>query len=338
MTGTPRVFAETPDRASGGPDLLSEMLKAVRLTGSVFLNARFTAPFGLVSSKIYDDRTPMARLRHVSLFHMVVSGACRLETAKGQRFEVGAGELMFLPFADDHKLWNGNPVAMIPADNVIRPGPVEGMWTAAYGGGGEETRMVCGFVESSEFLFSPIFRTLPEVSIMRTGDDKVGALIGSTVREIVSLVEAATPGTQGMLGRMMELLFVEILRRHIARLPGGSTGWFAALNDPIVGRALQLLHADPARRWTIDELAREVGSSRTVVGERFKSLLGRPPMEYATSWRIQLAAERLRVGHESIARIAAGSGYDSEPAFIRAFKRVTGVTPGSWRAGMTAPV
>jgi AraC-like DNA-binding protein len=134
-----------------------------------------------------------------------------------------------------------------------------------------------------------------------------------------------------MLGRLMELLFVEILRRHVARLPTDSTGWLAALNDPVVGRALQLVHAAPARRWTAEDLAREAGSSRTVLAERFNALLGKPPIEYVTSWRIQLAADRLRGSQESIAGIAVDVGYESEAAFNRAFKRVTGVTPGRWR-------
>jgi AraC-like DNA-binding protein len=176
-----------------------------------------------------------------------------------------------------------------------------------------------------------VFRTLPPLVIDRVDDDKVGALIASTVREIVTLVDAAKPGSQMMLGRLMEALFVEMLRRHVARLPRESTGWLAALNDPIVGRALKLVHAAPARRWTADDLAREAGSSRTVLAERFNALLGKPPIEYVTSWRIQLAAERLRGSQESIASIAADVGYESEAAFNRAFKRVTGVTPGRWR-------
>src|SRR5205807_6862406 len=122
-------------------------------------------------------------------------------------------------------------------------------------------------------------------------------------------------------------------RRHIGRLPAGAKGWFGALNDPIVGRTLQLLHAEPARRWTIEEIAHRIGSSRTVLADRFKALLGRPPIDYLASWRIQLAAERLRVGHESISSIAANIGYESDAAFIRAFKRITGTTPGSWREG-----
>ena len=130
----------------------------------------------------------------------------------------------------------------------------------------------------------------------------VGGRLASTVGEIAHLVEAATPGTQAMLGRMMELLFVEVLRRHASRLPAGSKGLLAALNDPLVGRALQLLHADPARRWTADTLAREAGSSRTVLGERFNGLLGRPPIDYLTSWRMQVAADRLRHGRDGIAQ------------------------------------
>ena len=181
----------------------------------------------------------------------------------------------------------------------------------------------------SEFLFAPVFRTLPELLVEQTGDGRIGELIASTVREIIALVDAATPGSQLMLGRLMEMLFVEVLRRHIARLPSGSQGWFAAINDPIVGRALQLVHADPGRRWTAESLAREAGSSRTVLAERFNALLGRPPIDYVTSWRIQLAAERLRGTEAGIGKIAADVGYESEAAFNRAFKRVTGIDAGA---------
>ena len=134
-----------------------------------------------------------------------------------------------------------------------------------------------------------------------------------------------------MLGRLMELLFVEVLRRYAMQLPQSAKGWFAALNDPIVGRALQFVHAEPARRWTVDDLAREAGASRTVLAERFNAVLGQAPIEYVTGWRMQMAADRIRNGHDSLAAIAADVGYESEAAFNRAFKRVTGVTPGRWR-------
>lgn len=310
------------------------MLKAVRLTGSVFLNARFTAPFGVVDPTSYGERTPMAHLRHVSILHLIVAGSCQIETA-GERCAITAGDLIFLPLPGQYKFWSGEPERIAPAAEVVRPSAIEGMWTVDYGGGGTEVRMLCGFLESSELLFAPIFRTLPHLVVERTSDDKVGALIASTAREIQSLAEAAAPGTQAVLGRLMELLFIELLRRHVGRLPAGAKGWFAALNDPIVARALQLMHAEPGRRWTIDDIGREVGSSRTVLTDRFKALLGRPPIVYLASWRIQLAAERLRAGHESVPTIAAAVGYESEAAFARAFKRITGMTPGDWRKGNT---
>ena len=336
MIGTPPLFAGTPETARGDHDVLAEMLRAVRLTGSVFLNARFTAPFGIVSPKQYDERTPMAHLRHISIFHLIAAGSCTVEIASGERKTVSAGDILLMPFADAHKFWNGEIGEMATAADLVRPGPIKGMWNVNHGGGGQETRMVCGFLESSEFLFTPVFRTLPPLLVDRTEDDQVSALITSTVRQILVLTDAAAPGTELMLGRLMELLFVEVLRRYAARLPASAKGWFAALNDPIVARAMQFVHGDPARRWTADDLAREAGSSRTVLAERFNAVMGQAPIEYVTSWRMQLAAERIRNSRDSLSAIAADVGYESEAAFNRAFKRVTGVTPGRWRDGVAA--
>jgi AraC family transcriptional regulator, alkane utilization regulator len=335
MTETPPSFAGTPDRAAGAasPDVLSEMLRAVRLTGSVFFGGSFTAPFGVISPKHWDESTALARLRHISIFHLITAGCCTIELKNGERCDIAPGDILLLPFADEHRFWNGTPTEFAFAPDIVRPGPIEGVDTLNYGGGGEETRIVCGYLESSEFLFAPVFRALPPMLVEHASNEKLGALMASTAREIAALVEAATPGSQMILSRMMELLFVEVLRRHVNRLPAGSTGWLAALNDAVVGRALARVHADPARRWTTDDLAREAGSSRTVLAERFKALLGRPPIDYVTSWRIQLAADRLRNGNDSIAGIAADVGYESEAAFNRAFKRETGLTPGRWRDG-----
>jgi AraC-like DNA-binding protein len=337
MIGTPPSFAATPEIASGSHDVLAEMLRALRLTGSVFLNARFTAPFGVISPKRYDERTPMARMTHISIFHLIASGGGTVELATGERRSVSAGDILLVPFADEHKFWQGEGVDMTIAEDIIKPSPLKGMWCVNHGGGGEETRMVCGFLESSEFLVSPVFRTLPPLLIDRTGDEKVSALITSTVKEILALADTAEPGTELMLGRLMELLFIEVMRRYAARLPANATGWFAALNDPIVGRALQFVHEDPTRRWTVDDLAREAGSSRTVLAERFNEVLGQAPIEYITNWRMQLASERIRNSADSFAAIAAAVGYGSLPAFNRAFKRVTGTTPGQWRERATPP-
>lgn len=331
-----RATVSSPVRAAAPRehDMLAEMLRAVRLTGSVFLNARFSTPFAVVSPKRYDAGTPMAHLRHVSVFHLVAAGGCTIEIATGERRKIAAGDILLLPFADAHTFWNGDCRETAFGPDLMRPGPVNGMWTVDYGGGGEPTRMVCGFIESSEILFAPVFRSLPSILVDRTGEDRVGALLTATVREILLLADQASPGSDLMLGRLMELLFVEVLRRYVARLPQSAKGWFAALNDPVVGRALESVHADPARRWTVHDLAREAGSSRTVLAERFVAVFGQAPIEYVTGWRMQLAAERMRESTDSLSAIAAAVGYESEAAFNRAFKRVTGLPPGRWRDGV----
>lgn len=328
MTGTPPSFADRPP----GTDVLADMLRAVRLTGAIFLKANFTEPFGVLSPRRYDASIPMAHLRHVSIFHFVATGGCMIETAGGVRRELKAGDLVLLPFAAEHKLWRGE-AEFVPASKIVHPDEKEGVWSFTHGGGGSETRFVCGFIESAEMMLAPMFRTLPEMLVDRADDEAVGSGIANTIGDLLAKVDALTPGAEVILGRMMELLFVELLRRHAGRLPAGSKGLLAALNDPLVGRALQLLQAEPARRWTTDDLAREAGASRTVLGERFNAVLGTPPIEYLTGWRIQLAADRLRNGRDPIARIALDSGYESEAAFNRAFKRVTGLTPGRWREG-----
>ena len=328
MTGTPPLFADRPP----GHDVLADMLRAVRLTGAIFLKASFTEPFGVLSPQRYDPLIPMAHLRHVSVFHYVATGGCSIETESGQRRDLVAGDLVLLPFAAEHKLWRGT-TELVPASSIVHQDAKEGVWSFTHGGGGTETRFVCGFIESAEMMFAPMFRSLPEMLVDRADDEAVGSGIAKTIGDLLAQVDSLTPGAEVILGRMMELLFVELLRRHAGRLPKDSKGLLAALNDPLVGRALHLMQADPGRRWTIDELAREAGTSRTVLAERFNTVLGKPPIEYLTSWRIQLAADRLRNGKEPIARIAIDSGYESEAAFNRAFKRVTGLTPGRWREG-----
>jgi len=337
MTETPSFIAETPPSpmARDG-DALSEILRGVRLTGTFFVDARLAAPFRILSPQRFDARAPMAHLRHVSAFHHIASGGGTMITAAGQRREVAAGDLVLLPFADQHVFEGGVPElgATVNTSDMIFRGPVEGIWRLAHGSGSDSTtRILCGFVESAEMMFSPLFRALPELLVERADDASVGASLTGTVADLVQRMDRIGPGSEAILSRTMELLFVEILRRYVGRLPEGSKGLLAALADPIAGRALKLIHAEPARRWTADSLAREAGSSRTVLGERFNALIGKPPIDYLIGWRIQLAADRLRHGHDGIARIAADIGYESEAAFSRAFKRISGMTPGRWRDG-----
>jgi AraC-like DNA-binding protein len=288
-----------------------------------------------MTARHFDAGKPLARLRHVSIFHLVASGACTIELPGEKPRDVSEGDVLLVPFAQEHLLWNGDYGEVVNGETLVRPAPISGMWKIDYGGGGSTTRMVCGFIESSEFLFSPMFRTLPPLLVYRAGADRVGAVITSTVRQILELADTSTPGAELILGQLMEMLFVEVLRRYAADLPPDSRGLFAALNDPLVSRALNMVHAEPARRWTVEDLARASGTSRTVLAERFNTLLGQAPIEYVTAWRMQVAASRLRGSDDSLAAVAADVGYESEAAFNRAFKRVTGVTPGRWRDGVT---
>jgi AraC-like DNA-binding protein len=334
MTETPSFVAEAPPSpmARGG-DALSGILRGVRLTGTFFVDARLSAPFRVLSPQRFDSGAPMAHLRHVSAFHYIAAGGGTLITAAGLRREVVAGDLLLLPFADQHVFERGVPAlgATVNTSEVMFRGPVEGIWRLT--NGGSETRVLCGFIESAEMMFSPLFRTLPELLVERADDASIGESLTGTVADLLRRMDMIGPGSEAIFSRIVELLFVEMLRRHVGRLPTGSRGLLAALADPIAGRALSLIHAEPARRWTTDSLAREAGSSRTVLGQRFNALIGKPPIDYLIVWRIQLAADRLRNGRESIPRIAADIGYESEAAFSRAFKRVTGMTPGTWRDG-----
>ena len=218
MAGPPfaRLAKEIP---SVEQDVLAETLRAIRLTGSVFLNARFSRPFGIITPNQFGAGTPLAHLRHVSVFHLIASGSCTVEIEGGERHTVSAGDILLLPFAATHKVWSGDCPEMAFAPDLMRPGPIGGLWTLDHGGGGEVTRMVCGFIESREFLGAPVFQSLPPLLVDRTSDDKVRAIITSTVRDILLLADAATPGTELMVARLMELLFVEVLRRHASQLP-----------------------------------------------------------------------------------------------------------------------
>ena len=312
-------------------DALSDTLRTIRLTASVLLNAGLASPFQVV---VRPDQmkaaTRLAAARDVSMFYLVVSGGCTLETKGGERHDVSAGDFVLMPVAAGHTFQGGDSGETVSASELLCPAAPGELGTLRAGGTGEVTRIVCGLIDTREFNHAPMFRSLPPVLVVRTGDDPVSALIVSAVHELV-LPEAETPASELAIGRMMELLLIEVLQRYASQVPVSAKGWLAALCDPIVGRALQAMHRDAVRRWTVSSLAREAGTSRSVLSERFRATVGQPPIEYLANWRIQLAARRLRSTDDSLAAVAADSGYDSQAAFHRAFKRIAGVAPGRWR-------
>ena len=325
MTGAPPVIADPPEE-----DLLSELLKTLRLSGSVFFKGNFTAPFGVISPAKWDDDQPIARLRQASVFHLIAEGGCTMQTRSGATFDLDEGDLVLLPFTAEHRFWKGDPRGFVNADDLAQESEFPGVAELTCGGGGPPTRFICGYLESAELLPSPLFRTLPEVIVEPT--NSASGPVSATAAAVKAIMrEAPTPGVEAILGRLMEVLFVEVVRRHAASLPADANGILAASRDPVVARAIGRLHADPARHWTVEDLAAEAGASRTVLGERFNRLLGAPPIEYLARLRMQIAAERLRTSRQSLAQVAEAVGYESEAAFSRAFRRIVGVSPGAWR-------
>ena len=201
----------------------------------------------------------------------------------------------------------------------------------SYGGGGATTRLVCGFLACNETLSNPILSALPRIFKIDMRQDPRSGWLESSLQFAAAEAAELRAGSATVLGKLSELLFVEAVRRCIDALPADQKGWLAGVRDRFVGRALSLLHAQPAHAWTVDELARKVGLSRSALAQRFTDLLDQPPMQYLARWRLQIAAQELVIGKKSLAAVAEQVGYDSEAAFNRAFKREFGMPPAGWR-------
>jgi len=335
LTETPKA---EPSKGSAGAtpvaDLLSDLLHVVRISGSVWWKWGMGAPFAICATgrDSVERLLNCGRTRQITAFHMIAEGRCTIDRPGFPGTELTQGDIVMLPFGDYHELRNGDAPLVSAVDLVEAHAKEEGVVASIrHGGDGERTVIVCGFVHSGDLFFNPVFKTLPPLIVEHTASESVTTLLASTVRQLLSEVDSRRPGSREMLGRMMEMLFFEMLRRYAERLPSGSVGWLGALADPIAGRALQHLHAAPMRDWTVEQLAAEVGTSRSVLADRFKAILGQPPMQYLAGWRLQLATTMLRDGSRSIAEIACEVGYESEAAFNRAFKRHLGLPPGAWR-------
>jgi AraC-like DNA-binding protein len=314
-------------------DALSDALRVLRLTGAVFLDAEFTAPWCVVSHGGSAPGSPMLSSGpNIVFFHVLTEGRCKARlTGGGATLELTAGDLIMLPRDDDHLLGSDLHLAPTPSATLVLPAADGELMRIEHGGGGEKTRFVCGFLSCDERLCGPMLETLPRILRVPLGDGPATAWLTSLLRAGTRETSAPRPGGETVLAKLSELVFVEALRRYIELLPEQETGWLAALRDRFVGRALALLHQRPGHSWTVEELAESVGLSRSSLAQRFTDLIGQAPIQYLTRWRLTIAAQRLRNESISLARIAADSGYESEAAFNRAFKRALGTTPAAWR-------
>jgi AraC family transcriptional regulator, alkane utilization regulator len=313
-------------------DALSDVLRVVRLKGGVFLHAEFTAPWCISSQVSKDDCGPLLEgAEQLVLYHYVVEGRLIAQIPNGKPVEIEAGEVVILPHNHGHLLGSRVDLPPVPAREVVRIPPEGGLRVIRHGGGGEQTRIVCGFLGCDRLEGNPLVDSLPPLLRFDTRQGSAAAWMKSSLEFAAQEIATRRAGSETVLAKLSELLFVEALRRYVEGLPDGQTGWLAGLKDPHVSRALSLLHGRVAREWTVDDLGREVGLSRSALADRFTRLIGEPPMRYLARWRIQLAAHELRTSDMPLARIAEQVGYESEAAFNRAFKRSFGVPPATWR-------
>jgi AraC family transcriptional regulator, alkane utilization regulator len=323
-------------------DALSDVLKSVRLEGAVYLNAEFTAPWCIRGELgLASVRKRLQGAEHVAFFHFLTEGKCKVRLAGSREvLEATAGDLVLLPQEGRHLMGTDLQLAPMEAEATIEalPGADPEVFHMRHGGGGAATRFICGYLALNRSVFRPLFEALPQVLHIRIGEGPASALPRELLRAGVRESSAWGPGAASTLAKLAELLFIEALRRYMDQLPPEGKGWLAGVRDAHVGRALALLHGAPAKSWTVEQLAHDVALSRSALAERFTLLVGESPIQYLMRWRLALAAQMLREGREPIIRIAERSGYDSDGAFSRAFKREFGVPPASWRrAGAMKP-
>ena len=331
-------------------DVLADTLRVVRLSGAVFMNAKLSSPWSLTSA------TPAEMAEYLSLptdcialFHIVVQGSGWFCFPGYAPALVTAGDAILMPHSSPHIMSSELGIAPVPVRTILQPLPPEGLVTVTGGGNGAMTTFVCGYLHCDQ-RFNPLIGALPELIVIHPGDDghvgggydgqrgavtvlpvQPGDWLETTMRHTVAEALGGSPGNSDMMARLSEILFFEVVRRYMQRLPAAHPGWLAGVRDPIVGRALRLLHAHPDEPWTVEELARAVAVSRSTLAERFTTLIGETPMRYLAAWRMQLAKHLLKQTTLNLAEVAGRVGYDSDVAFNRAFKRHVGQSPAAWR-------
>lgn len=321
-------------------DALSDVLSAVHLSGSIFFDVTAKSPWvaeAPPAAKIANDVTPGAQ--HVIEYHVVARGSCWISLVSDPGFapvRLEEGDIAVLPQGDPHVVSSAPGMRAEPNMEIHRrpQDPNALPFTLRTGGDGPgDTRVICGFFSCDARPFNPLLDALPRfIRLGRDASQASHGLLDQFIGFATTEIANKRAGSQSILNRLSELLFVEVVRLHMDRLANSNTGWLAGLRDPLIGRALSLLHARPLHSWTLEELATQAGASRSALAERFVHLVGYPPMQYLTQWRMQLAARRLADRSVSVATVAYEVGYQSEAAFSRAFKKFVGQSPGQWRS------
>jgi AraC-like DNA-binding protein len=315
-----------------GQQSFDESLERIRLDGAIFFRGEFTEGWAFESPL----RDIAGRMRpgadRMILFHIVAAGTCWVSVAAGERHWAQRGDVIVLPYGDDYAMGGTDLEAdQVPVLTLVAPPPWDELPVMRHGAGGDRTDIVCGYLFSDHLLFDAALRALPPVFVVRPPEGPTASWVESSVSYALAATDPkGSPRPHST--RLPELLLIEVLRLHLATAPAVDHGWLAALDDPVLAPALAQLHAAPERKWTVAELAAAVAVSRSVLDDRFRTVLGRAPIRYLTEWRMHLADDLLATTTHNLAEVARRVGYDAEESFSRAFKRSRGVAPGSWRA------
>lgn len=321
-------------------DTLSEVLSAVRLSGSAFFEVTATSPWvaeAPPAAQIAHEVAPGAQ--HAIEYHVITRGSCWISLVGDHASEpvsLQEGDIVVVPHGDPHVVSSAPGMRAEPTLDMHRRSEDTPPFVLTIGGDGPgDTHLICGFFSCDARPFNPLLDSLPR--FIRFGRDSGAphSLLDQFIRFATAEMGRKEAGSQSVLNRLSELMFVEVIRLYMNQLGDSKTGWLAGLRDPLVGRALMLLHARPTHAWTLEELASDAAASRAVLADRFTHLVGCPPIQYLTQWRMQMAARRLADPAAKVAVVAHEVGYESEAAFSRAFKKLVGRSPSQWRAGST---
>lgn len=325
-------------------DLISDVLRAVQLSGAIFFDVHAHAPW-VSEAPAAQSLLPMVMPDAQSLieYHVIVRGSGWAALAEGDDLacppvHFGPGSVIIFPHGDAHRMASDRTLrGELRLDTFSPPAPEARLpFALTVGDGssvhdGEEVELICGFLGHDSRLFNPIIESLPRLLHVQAATDLDGDALPGLIATTVTESRSRRIGGQAVLARLSELIFIEALRRYAEMLPADAVGWLVAARAPGVGQVLSLMHDRPEQHWTVGALAREVGMSRTVLAERFAEVVGRPPMSYLAQWRMQLAARMITAGGRSVQEIAEAVGYESEASLSRGFKRATGMRPGQWR-------
>jgi len=313
-------------------DALSDILRVARLSGGVFFNAEFSAPWCIAAKMAPELCAPfLSASDHLIPYHYVLDGEMYVAVPDHPRQRLRSGEVVLFPRNDFHLIGSDVGLPPVSAAAVVLSAENRIVQTVRHGGGGEAAHMVCGFLGCDSHFTDPIVSNLPPSMILKVDDTPAADWIRSTFQYAAHEVAGGQTGSTAVLAKLSELLFVEAVRHYVRSLPDGQTGWLAGLRDPAVSRALALMHANMAHAWSVEELGRAAGISRSGLAERFTRVIGIAPMHYLADWRLQVAAHKLRDTSDPLVWIAEQVGYESEAAFSRAFRKKFGAAPATWR-------